>query len=242
LKSYLTVCDNANHRNIQTTNLLLGFNFFGIFMKTQYLLFCLFAAIATSKVASAEVNFGKQTPTADQVIDALTPANPEASSTEDENNANSATKTRSIDMSRLNAAPKNKGKAKVNVPMAATQTRPQPESTKSALSVELIFAYNSADLTEAAKQQLKPIGEALSSGKLENLSFVVEGHTDAVGSQTYNKTLSEERAASVKQFLVSAYNLDTTRIQVVGKGKTDLLDPRNPSSEVNRRVRIIAIK
>lgn len=209
-------------------------------MKTQHLLFCLFAVLATSKVASAEVNFGKQTPTADQVIDALTPANPEANSTEDESNANSSIKTRAIDMSRLNAPPKNKAKAKVTVPMAATPT--QPQRTESALSVELIFAYNSADLTDAAKQQLKPIGEALSSGKLENLSFVVEGHTDAVGSQTYNKSLSEERAASVKQFLVSAYNLDTTRIQVVGKGKTDLLDPRNPSSEVNRRVRIIAIK
>ena len=211
-------------------------------MKTHHLLFCLFAAVAATNIAEADVNFGKQTPTADQVIDALSPANPEASSTEDQGDADSVGKTRSIDMSRLNAAPKNKEKAKVNIPMTPTQPQSQPQHTEAALSVELIFGYNSAELTDSAKQQLKPIGEALSSGKLQNLSFVVEGHTDAVGSQTYNKTLSEQRAASVKQFLVDIYKLDGAHIQVVGKGKTDLLDPNNPDSEVNRRVRIIAIK
>jgi outer membrane protein OmpA-like peptidoglycan-associated protein len=123
-----------------------------------------------------------------------------------------------------------------------TPTQPQPQHTEAALSVELIFGYNSAELTDSAKQQLKPIGEALSSGKLQILNFVIEGHTDAVGSQTYNKTLSEQRAASVKQFLVDIYKLDEAHIQVIGKGKTDLLDPNNPDSEVNRRVRIIAIK
>ena len=63
-----------------------------------------------------------------------------------------------------------------------------------------------------------------------------------MGGQAYNKTLSEERAASVKQFLVNGFNLDPTHIQIIGKGKSDLLDPNNPASEKNRRVRIIARK
>ena len=43
-------------------------------MKTQYLLFCLFGIVAFTNVTYAEVNFGKKVPSADQVIDALSPA------------------------------------------------------------------------------------------------------------------------------------------------------------------------
>jgi outer membrane protein OmpA-like peptidoglycan-associated protein len=125
---------------------------------------------------------------------------------------------------------------KTKIPM------PAPNNTEAALSMEIIFGYNSAELTATAKEQLKPVGEALASGKLSNLSFIVEGHTDGVGGQAYNKTLSEERAASVKGFLVTTFNLQSANIQIVGKGKSDLLDPSNPSSEVNRRVRIVARK
>jgi OmpA-OmpF porin, OOP family len=108
--------------------------------------------------------------------------------------------------------------------------------------MQILFGYNSAELTDTAQDQLKPVGEALASQKLQNLGFVVEGHTDAIGGYDCNKNLSEERAASVKQFLVDMYHIDPSRIQIIGKGKSNLFDPKNPASEVNRRVRIITIK
>ena len=80
------------------------------------------------------------------------------------------------------------------------------------------------------------------SDELHNLDFVVEGHTDAIGGYAYNKKLSEERAKSVKNFLVNQFHIEPSRIRIIGKGKTDLLDPKNPESEVNRRVRIVATK
>ena len=43
-------------------------------MKTQDLLVCLFGIVALTNVTYAEVNFGKKVPSADQVIDALSPA------------------------------------------------------------------------------------------------------------------------------------------------------------------------
>jgi len=210
-------------------------------MKTQHLLFCLFGVMALTDVTYAEVNFGKKVPSAAQVIDALSPAtaHPDATTDDDYEGDVNGNKTRSIDMSKLNATPKST-KTKPNKKPIAT---PRPSETAvAALSMEIIFGYNSADLTEAAKEQLRPVGEALASGKLQNLSFIVEGHTDAIGGQSYNKTLSEERAASVKAFLVNSFNIEPTHIQIIGKGKSDLLDPNNPASEVNRRVRIIAIK
>ncbi|MFI3221015.1 MAG: OmpA family protein [Methylococcales bacterium] len=109
-----------------------------------------------------------------------------------------------------------------------------------AISMEIVFDYKSAKLTDAAKEQLTPVGQALISEDLKDQSFIVEGHTDAVGSQPYNKTLSEQRAASVKDFLVNNFSVQPDHIQIVGKGKEGLLDPKHPDSEVNRRVRFIA--
>jgi outer membrane protein OmpA-like peptidoglycan-associated protein len=111
-----------------------------------------------------------------------------------------------------------------------------------ALSIEIMFGYNSADLTDAGKEQLTPVGKALASGKIKSLDYVIEGHTDAIGSDAYNKRLSEERAASVKAFLVNTFTLPSSSIQIVGKGKSNLRDPSNPTNEVNRRVRIIVKK
>lgn len=211
-------------------------------MKTLHLLFCLFGTMVLSNVAYAEVNLGKQVPSVNQVIDALSPAtNPDTPQSDDTEYEGDVTgkATRSIDMSRINnsAHPKAK-KPRVNTPIPT----PYLPETTAALSLEIVFDYNSAELTDYAKQQLKPVGEALASGKLSTLSFIVEGHTDAIGSDMYNQTLSEQRATSVKSFLVNNFSISATQIQAVGKGKNNLLDPNHPTSEVNRRVRIIARK
>jgi OmpA-OmpF porin, OOP family len=117
----------------------------------------------------------------------------------------------------------------------------KPVEQEAALSMEILFSYNSAQLTEEAKNQLRPVGEAMRSEQLKTLNFIVEGHTDAIGGEVYNKNLSLERAASVKQYLVDTFQLDSSRFKVEGKGKSNLLDPKNPESEVNRRVRIVRV-
>jgi len=209
-------------------------------MKTQHLLFCLLGAMVLTKIASAdEVNFGKKTPSTDQVIEALNPAAVNSDVTADdsgyEGDIKHNGKSRSIDMSSL-ATPKTKTKSK-----AGNSMEHKPSAEK-ALSMEILFGYKSAELTDASKDQLKPVGEALVSEKLQNLGFVVEGYTDAIGSYAYNKNLSEERATSVKRFLVDTFHVEPSHIQIIGKGKSELFDPNNPESEVNRRVRIVATK
>lgn len=108
-----------------------------------------------------------------------------------------------------------------------------------AVSLEIYFAYNSSELSDEAKMQLSPVGEALRSQELDNLSFVLEGHTDASGSSDYNLGLSKRRADSVKSFFVNQYGVDPSRLEAVGRGETHLLDERHPNSEINRRVAII---
>ncbi len=112
--------------------------------------------------------------------------------------------------------------------------------TARALSMEIYFDFNSADLTQKAKNQLIPVGEALRSDELSGLEFTLEGHTDAIGDNAYNMQLSKRRALSVKQFFVTRFQVSDHRIQALGKGETELLDSGDPKNAVNRRVKIIA--
>lgn len=109
-----------------------------------------------------------------------------------------------------------------------------------ALSMEVYFAFDSAQLSEEAMQQLAPVGEALQSDELGSVSFTLEGHTDASGDDSYNLYLSEKRAQSVKEFFIRNYSLSPERVAAVGKGESEILDSTNPTSGVNRRVTIVA--
>ena len=120
--------------------------------------------------------------------------------------------------------------------VAAAQ--PQQAAPPPSISMEINFAYNSAQLTDQAIQQLAPLGQALQSPELAGLSFMLEGHTDASGPDSYNMTLSQKRAQSVGQFLYQYYGVDPTKLNIIGRGESALLDPANPTSGVNRRVSI----
>jgi outer membrane protein OmpA-like peptidoglycan-associated protein len=110
---------------------------------------------------------------------------------------------------------------------------------KKAISMGVRFEFDSAELTAEAKRQLEPLGEALRAPALEGQAFVVEGHTDAIGSEEYNQELSERRAQSVKQYLVGTYSVDPVRLRTVGKGERELLNAGTPQASENRRVQIV---
>jgi len=109
-----------------------------------------------------------------------------------------------------------------------------------ALSLEIYFEFDSYELVNSAKDQLRPVGEALKSEQLESVSFTLEGHTDNVGEAHYNQNLSEKRAKAVKAFLESEFDVPSDKVQAVGAGESRLFDQENPESGVNRRVTIIA--
>ena len=52
------------------------------------------------------------------------------------------------------------------------------------------------------------------------MTINVEGHTDRLGSEAYNQTLSLERADAVKAYLVSSGRIPAGKISAVGKGET----------------------
>lgn len=115
-------------------------------------------------------------------------------------------------------------------------TPPAPETTS--IDLEVNFEYKSAQLSTDAKLMLDRLGRALASNELQNQRFKITGHTDAVGGAAYNLALSERRARSVQDYLAQKHGIDGKRIETEGKGFTQLADPANPTSSVNRRVQV----
>ena len=109
------------------------------------------------------------------------------------------------------------------------------------IDLEIYFDFNSAAIAQPALPTLIKLGQALSDPSLAGQSIIISGHTDAVGSDTFNLDLSEARAWSVRQFLVDNFMLDPRRIIAVGFGEEELKNPYVPESGENRRVAIINI-
>lgn len=73
--------------------------------------------------------------------------------------------------------------------------------TKPAIDLEINFDYNSANISKRSMQSVQALGKALSSPDLKGSTFVVAGHTDAVGGEEYNQELSERRRCRFDQAL-----------------------------------------
>ena len=105
--------------------------------------------------------------------------------------------------------------------------------------VEVFFDYDKADVTPAAQKTLAPLGQALSDPKLAANRFVLIGHTDAKGGEAYNQSLSERRAAAVKDYLVRTFGIAPERLVSYGRGKSLLKNESDPMAPENRRVQVV---
>jgi outer membrane protein OmpA-like peptidoglycan-associated protein len=109
------------------------------------------------------------------------------------------------------------------------------------VSLNVLFATGSADLTPEAIQTLNDLGRALTDPALAAYKFRIEGHTDTVGSRDYNKALSEARAATVAQYLAGKFQVDRSRLQPVGMGQDGLLIPTPDQTPEQRNRRVLVV-
>ncbi len=107
------------------------------------------------------------------------------------------------------------------------------------ISLPIQFGSNSANILPNSKEFVDKIGKMLANGDASR-KLVVEGHTDAAGSNTHNKQLSEQRAQAVKDYLVSNYQISSSRLIVNGKGEAEPLPNLTATDPANRRVQFYA--
>lgn len=82
---------------------------------------------------------------------------------------------------------------------------------------DVLFAFNQSELTPAAQSKLDSLMPKLQSADV--VSVKVIGHTDNVGSDSYNQALSERRASSVAAYLLSQ-GLAPNKLTSEGKGQS----------------------
>jgi outer membrane protein OmpA-like peptidoglycan-associated protein len=112
-------------------------------------------------------------------------------------------------------------------------------ASKPNIDLEIQFDYNSADIAKTSVGSVQALGKALSDPALKGSTFVVAGHTDAIGGDPFNLDLSERRADTIKRYLVQNYGLNGSDLVTVGYGKTKLKDTTKPSASINRRVQVV---
>lgn len=105
---------------------------------------------------------------------------------------------------------------------------------------DVLFATGKANLSPDANKSVTKLAEFLR--KYPNRDVLIEGHTDSVGSDDYNLTLSRNRADSVKNKLVGD-GIEAGRITTVGYGKKFPLASNDTKAgkAQNRRVEVIIL-
>jgi outer membrane protein OmpA-like peptidoglycan-associated protein len=110
---------------------------------------------------------------------------------------------------------------------------------KPSIDLEITFDYNSANISQKALPAVAALGKALTNPELKGTTFVLAGHTDATGGDSYNQELSERRADAIKKYLMEKYGIAAADLVTVGYGKTKLKNAGAPTAEENRRVQIV---
>lgn len=102
------------------------------------------------------------------------------------------------------------------------------------------FKFDSADIDVKSHRMMRNLARFIKEhGDIQSIS--IEGHSDEVGSEDYNVRLSEARAASTRDLLVS-FGVEGDRLSVVGHGKSKPKVVRRGPDAANRRVEFVVTR
>lgn len=107
------------------------------------------------------------------------------------------------------------------------------------------FASNSVRFSNQAKNDIDSfLSDVQGLADQNSFMFLVAGHTDSVGSNSYNYELSRRRAESIAAYLTTERKIDPARLVVVGYGDSaPVADNRTSAGRAkNRRVEILVYK
>ena len=177
---------------------------------------------------------GDKSVSADQILNALQPKKPLTRGLSAGPQADPAVKAKEI--SFVDSLRNRKTRS---LSLGERQEIAEIAATKPKIDLEIQFDYNSAEISKTSMPAAQELGKALSNSSLKGSTFVVAGHTDAIGSEPYNQDLSERRADTIKRSLVEKYGINGGDLVTVGYGETKPKDPNAPTAPVNRRVQVV---
>jgi outer membrane protein OmpA-like peptidoglycan-associated protein len=122
-------------------------------------------------------------------------------------------------------------------PQYPDRVQAEPAQSEVITLSDVLFVFNQSDLTPMAKSQLDALMSKFEDADV--VSIKVVGHTDSVGSDAYNQALSERRASSVAEYLLSQ-GVAPNKVTSEGKGKSQpIADNETEEGRAkNRRVEL----
>jgi OmpA-OmpF porin, OOP family len=108
-------------------------------------------------------------------------------------------------------------------------------------SVAVTFDTDTPVVRPESYQSLGRIADAMVQASLLPYSFLIVGHMETTGRRENNVILSQRRADAIRDALVNTFKISSKRIQSLGLGEEQFVDPAHPASPVNEQVQIVTI-
>jgi outer membrane protein OmpA-like peptidoglycan-associated protein len=114
-------------------------------------------------------------------------------------------------------------------------------SSKNSIALNVFFESNSDRILQNYYGDLDKLGKVLSDPQYSAYRVQIEGYTDSIGSDSYNRRLSERRAESVKYYLIQHFPIKSDRLVARGFGKSKPIAPNDTPEgrDRNRRVEVV---
>ena len=124
----------------------------------------------------------------------------------------------------------------------SSASQPASSASSGSLTLDIKFQFNSQELTQTGINALDILGSALVGlqRSKELPKILLEGHTDDTGDGAYNLVLSQNRANSARDYLLTRFGLPEDFISAQGYGESEPKVPNvdSTSREANRRVEL----
>ncbi len=116
-------------------------------------------------------------------------------------------------------------------------TRTDEDELKVTMRNEILFDFNSSALRSSSRDELREMADVFD--RYGDTTIVVAGHTDSIGSTSYNDRLSDRRASSVANYLEDL-GVSGSRIDAIGYGESRPKASNETSGgrQQNRRVEL----
>ncbi len=109
------------------------------------------------------------------------------------------------------------------------------------IAFEIQFDPDSSIIRPESYQTLGRIADALIRSTLLPYGFLIVGHTESTGKREYNVTLSQRRADSIRDALVTTFKISPKRLQALGLGEEQLQDSARPAAPVNQQLEVVTV-
>jgi outer membrane protein OmpA-like peptidoglycan-associated protein/predicted nucleic acid-binding Zn-ribbon protein len=125
--------------------------------------------------------------------------------------------------------------------LADLEALTDPQGVKLVVPGGELFTVNGKEVRDAAHESLAKVAELINLYKSQPVLIV--GHTDAIGAQDYNQTLSERRAGLVRQFFIDHFDVAAARLSTRGMGEQEPIASNATAAgrRANRRVEVLIL-